>query len=69
MIDILIRLKSCSARGASHYSAFKDSRQAIGHTLLAFPAQWMSSPSRKWERRASTSLHLIVFVFGVNQEN
>ena len=39
MIDILIRLKSCNARGASHYSAFKDSRQAIGHTLLAFPAQ------------------------------
>ena len=36
------------------------------HMLLALPAQWMSSPSRKQECCVSPSLHLIVFVFGVN---
>ena len=67
--SILLQLKSWSTRGAYDHSAFKGSHPTIGHTLLAFPAQWMSSPSRKWEYGVSPSLHLIVFVFGVNQEN
>ena len=36
------------------------------HMLLALPAQWMSSPSRKQECSVSPSLDLIVSVFGVN---
>ena len=44
---ILLRLKSQSARGASHHSASMDSCPTFGHTFSALPAQWMSSPLRK----------------------
>ena len=67
--SILLQLKSWSSRGASRHSAFKGSRPTIGHMLLALPAQSMSSPSRKSERGVSPCLHLIVFMFNVNQEN
>ena len=67
--SILLWLNSWRARGASHHSTFKGSSPTIGHTLLALPAKWMSSPSRKWERGDSPSLHLIIFVFGVSQKN
>ena len=36
--------------------------------FLALSTEWVSSPSKKWERGVSPSFHLVVFVFGVNQE-
>ena len=64
----MLRLKPWSAMGASHHSAFMSSWLTTIHTTLASSTQWMSSPSRKWERGFSLRYHLVVFVFGVNQE-
>ena len=66
---ILLRLKSCSARGASHYSVFMWSGLTISHTFLALPTQWMNSPSRISEHGIGPRLNHIVLVFGLNQEN
>ena len=64
---ILLQLKSRSARGASHHPVFMGSRPTISHTFLALPTQWMSSPSKKWERGVRPRLHFLVFVLGVFQ--
>ena len=60
-------LKFQSARVTSHHSAFLGSRPTISHTFLALPTQWMSSPSKKWERGVRPRLHFLVFVLGVFQ--
>ena len=36
---------------------------------LSTHCYWMSSPSRKWERRVRPRIHLVVFMYAVNQEN
>ena len=66
--SILFQLKSQSAREASHNSTFMGSHPTISHTFLALATRWMSSPSRKGKHGVVPRLHLIVFVFGVNQE-
>ena len=64
---LLLWLKSRTARGTSHHTAFMGNCSTISQTFLALSTQCMSSPSRKWER--GVRFHLVVFVFGVNQEN
>ena len=66
IIIIIIQLKPWSARGASHHLAFLGNWPTTIHMYLALSTQWMSSSSRKW---VSPRYHLVVFVFGVNQEN
>ena len=61
--SILLRLKSRSTKGAPHHSAFIGSCPATSHLFLALATQWMSFPSRKWERGVGPRLHLIVFVW------
>ena len=66
---LLLRLNSRSARGAFHHPALIGSCPTISHMYFALPTKWMSSPSRKWGRGVSPRFHILVFVFGVNQEN
>ena len=54
----MLRLKSGSAKGASHHLTFIGSHPIISYTFLALPTQRMSSPSRKWERGIGSRLHL-----------
>ena len=61
---LLLRLKSRSARGTSHHTAFMGNCSTISHKCLALSTQWMSSPSRKWGR--GVRFILVVLVFGVN---
>ena len=64
-----LRLKSRSVRGAFHPPGVMGSWPTISHTPFALSTKWMSSSSRKWGLGFSPRFHLLVFVFGVNQEN
>ena len=66
--SLLLQLKSWSARGEFYHPAFVVSRPTVSHTFYAFSIKWMNSPLRKWGREVSPRSHLLVFVFGVNQE-
>ena len=65
---LLLWLKSQSARGAFHHPAFIGSYPIVSHKFFALSTKW-SSPSRKWGRGVSPKCHLLVFLFGLNQEN
>ena len=66
----MLQLKLCSSSRESH-PAFMSNWSTIICTLLALPTHchWMSSCSRKRERGVIPRFHLVVFVYGVNQEN
>ena len=59
------QLKPWRTRGVSNHQAFMGNWPIIIYTFLALSAQWMSSPSGKWERGVSPRFHVVVFVFGV----
>ena len=66
---LLLWLKFPSARWAFHHPIFMGSCPTISHTFFALSTNRMSSPSRKWGRGVNPRFYLLVFVFGVNQEN
>ena len=51
------------------FIAFMGSCSTISHTFFALSTKLLSSPSRRWGRWVSPRFHLVIFVFGVKQEN
>ena len=71
-VRIFVFIASAKFRGtrkAFHHPAFMGSSPRISHTLFALSTKFMSSPSREWGRGLSPRFHILVFMFGVNQEN
>ena len=64
---LLLRLKP--RRGAFHHPGFMGRCPTISHTSFALSTKSKSSPLKKWGRGVSPRFHVLVFVFGVNQEN
>ena len=56
-------------RGASYHPAFVENWPTIVPKFLALSTHWMSSPPRKLGRGVCPRFYLVVFVYGVNQEN
>ena len=61
-----------SVRGEFHHPGFDGNWPTIIRiffSLIHVHCYWMSSPSSKWESRVRPRFHLVVFMYGVNQEN
>ena len=57
-LTLLLRLKSCSARGASHHPIFMRNCPTSSHTFLVLSTQWMSfsfRETRKWSQSKISS--------------
>ena len=66
---LLLCLKSRRAIGAFYHSAFTGSCLTISHTFFVLSINLMGFSSRKRRRVVSPRFHLLIFVFGVIDEN